>query len=85
MIATLDTVFSRDRHLVETFMEFADTLVKDFDVVESLAPRAISAGFRSVQAVPLRLRGDVLSAFKLLRNHPRNHNRSLHDTARDIA
>ncbi|MEX2504373.1 MAG: GAF and ANTAR domain-containing protein [Egicoccus sp.] len=34
------------------------------------APRAVSAGFRSVQAVPLRLRGDVLGAFNLFLNDP---------------
>jgi hypothetical protein len=35
-----------------------------------LAPRAVSAGFRSVQAVPLRLRGAVLGAFNLFPTEP---------------
>ena len=34
------------------------------------APRAVSAGFRSVQAVPLRLRGTVIGAFNLFMNDP---------------
>jgi len=34
------------------------------------APRALSAGFRSVQAVPLRLRGAVLGAFNLFLTEP---------------
>jgi transcriptional regulator with GAF, ATPase, and Fis domain len=34
------------------------------------APRAVSAGFRSVQAVPLRLRGAVLGAFNLFLTEP---------------
>ena len=140
MVTTRDTAPSRERRLVETFVELADTLVEDFDVVEFFsslaervvqldiaseagillvdetaalqfiaasherthllelfqvqnqegpcqdcfttgtpvgvddlaaasdrwplfAPRAVSAGFRSVQAVPLRLRGTVLGAF----------------------
>ena len=142
-----DTALSRERRLVETFVELADTLVEDFDVVEFFAslaervvelgmasevgillvdeagdlrfvaasaeraqllelfqvqneegpcqdcystgvpvhvddleaasgrwplfaPRAISAGFRSVQAVPLRLRGTILGAFNLFMNDP---------------
>jgi transcriptional regulator with GAF, ATPase, and Fis domain len=34
------------------------------------APRALSAGFRSVQAVPLRLRGNILGAFNLFLTEP---------------
>ena len=34
------------------------------------APRALSAGFRSVQAVPLRLRGQVLGALNLFDDEP---------------
>ncbi|MEX1178389.1 MAG: GAF and ANTAR domain-containing protein [Nitriliruptor sp.] len=34
------------------------------------APRAVSAGFRSVQAVPLRLRGAILGAFNLFFTEP---------------
>ena len=34
------------------------------------APRAVSAGFRSVQAVPLRLRGAVLGAFGMFLSEP---------------
>jgi GAF domain-containing protein len=137
----------RERRLVATFVELADTLVEDFDVVELLytltervvemsiaseagilladeagdlqfmaaseerthllelfqvqnqegpcqdcfvtghpvgiadledarerwprfAPKALSLGFRSVQAVPLRLRGDILGALNLFRNEP---------------
>ncbi len=147
MVAPSGTVTSRERRLVETFVELADTLVEDFDVVEFFsrltervvqlgmaseagillvdeagdlqfvaasherthllelfqvqnqegpcqdcfttgvpvsvddlegasdrwplfAPRAVSAGFRSVQAVPLRLRGTVLGAFNLFLNDP---------------
>ena len=142
MVTTTDTAVVRERRLVETFVELADTLVEDFDVVDFFAslaervvelgiaseagillvdeagdlqfvaasherahllelfqvqnqegpcqdcfttgapvsvsdleneadrwplfaPRAVSAGFRSVQAVPLRLRGTVLGAFNL--------------------
>ncbi|MCC5950014.1 MAG: GAF and ANTAR domain-containing protein [Nitriliruptoraceae bacterium] len=145
MTATTDTAPSRERRLVETFVELADTLVEDFDVVDffslltervvqlgiaseagillvdeagdlqfvaashershllelfqvqnhegpcqdcftmgapvrvpdleaagdrwpRFAPRAVSAGFRSAQAVPLRLRGAVLGAFNLFLN-----------------
>ena len=147
MIETQDTVLSRERRLVETFVELTDTLVEDFDVVDFFssltervvqlglateagillvdeagdlqftaasderthllelfqvqneqgpcrdcfttgvpvsvddletagdrwplfAPRAVSAGFRSVQAVPLRLRGTVLGAFNLFLTDP---------------
>ena len=147
MAAIRDTAPSRERRLVETFVELADTLVEDFDVVEFFssltervvelgiaseagillvdeagdlqfiaasherthllelfqvqnqegpcqdcfttgapvgvgdleaadsrwplfAPRAVSAGFRSVQAVPLRLRGAVLGAFNLFLTEP---------------
>jgi len=147
MAAPRDIATSRERRLVETFVELADTLVEDFDVVEFFssltervvelgmaseagillvdeagdlqfvaasherthllelfqvqnqegpcqdsfttgvpvsaddlelasdrwplfAPRAVSAGFRSVQAVPLRLRGTVLGAFNLFMTEP---------------
>jgi len=142
MDTTTDTDISRERRLVATFVELADTLVEDFDVVEFFAslaervvqleiaseagillvdeagdlqfvaasseraqllelfqvqnqegpcqdcfttgipvsvddletatdrwplfaPRAVAAGFRSVQAVPLRLRGTILGALNL--------------------
>jgi hypothetical protein len=142
-----DLVTSRERRLVKTFVEIADTLVEDFDVVEFFAslaervvelgmasevgillvdeagdlrfvaasaeraqllelfqvqneegpcqdcfstgmpvsvddlevagdrwplfaPRAVLAGFRSVQAVPLRLRGTILGAFNVFMNDP---------------
>ena len=147
MDATRTTAPSRERRLVETFVELADTLVEDFDVVELFsslaervvqlgiaseagillvdeagdlqfvaasherthllelfqvqnqegpcqdcfttgapvgagdlaaasdrwplfAPRAVSAGFRSVQAVPLRLRGAILGALNLFLTDP---------------
>ena len=147
MVATPDTAPSRERRLVETFVELADTLVEDFDVVEffaflaervvqlgiaseagillvdeagdlqfvaasherahllelfqvqnqegpcqdcfttgmpvgvddleaatgrwpKFAPRAVSAGYRSAQAVPLRLRGTILGAFNLFMTEP---------------
>ena len=147
MATTPDIALSRERRLVETFVELADTLVEDFDVVEffstltervvelgiasetgillvdeagdlqfiaasherthllelfqvqnqegpcqdcfttgmpvsaddletasdrwpRFAPRAVSAGFRSAQAVPLRLRGAVLGAFNLFMTEP---------------
>ena len=147
MIASRDTALSREQRLVETFVELADTLVEDFDVVDFLAsltervveleiaseagillvdetgdlqfvaasherthllelfqvqnqeglcqdcfttgepvsahdleaaqdrwplfaPRAVSAGFRSAQAVPLRLRGAVLGALNLFMTQP---------------
>ena len=145
MTAASDTSSSRERRLVATFVELADTLVEDFDLVEFFssltgrvvqieiaseagillvdeagdlqfvaasherthllelfqvqneegpcqdcfttglpvsvddleaagdrwplfAPRAVSAGFRSALAVPLRLRGAVLGAFNLFLN-----------------
>ncbi len=147
MAVTRDTAPSRERRLVETFVELADTLVEDFDVVEFFssltervvqleiasetgillvdeagdlqfvaasherahllelfqvqnqegpcqdcfttgvpvsavdleaandrwplfAPRAVSAGFRSAQAVPLRLRGAILGALNLFMTEP---------------
>ena len=147
MIATLDIARSREGRLIETFVQLADTLVEDFDVVDFFAslaervvqlgiaseagillvdeagdlqfvaasherahllelfqvqnqegpcqdcfttgapvgvddlaaasdrwplfaPRAVSAGFRSVQAVPLRLRGAVLGALNLFLTDP---------------
>ena len=146
-VATRLGVPRRERRLVETFVELADTLVEDFDVIDffslliervvelgfaseagilladeagdlqfvaasheraqllelfqvrnkqgpcqdcfttgmpvsvddlgaasdrwpQFAPRVASAGFRSVQAVPLRLRGQVLGAFNLFMNDP---------------
>ena len=147
MIATQDIALDRERRLVETFVELADTLVEDFDLVEFFAslaervvelgiaseagillvdesgdlqfiaasherahllelfqvqnqegpcqdcftsgepvgiddlederdrwplfaPRALSTGFRSVQAVPLRLRGTILGAMNLFLTEP---------------
>ncbi len=147
MDTTTDTDISRERRLVATFVELADTLVEDFDVVEFFsslaervvqleiaseagillvdeagdlqfvaasseraqllelfqvqnqegpcqdcfttgvpvsvddletatdrwplfAPRAVAAGFRSVQAVPLRLRGTILGALNLFMTEP---------------
>ena len=147
MVTTRDTALSHEQRLVETFVELADTLVEDFDVVDffasltervvelgiaseagillvdeagdlqyvaasderthllellqvqnhegpcqecfttgtpvgvddlqdasdrwpQFAPRAVSAGFRSVQAVPLRLRGAVLGAFGMFLTEP---------------
>jgi transcriptional regulator with GAF, ATPase, and Fis domain len=147
MVAARDIATGRGWRLVETFVELADTLVEDFDVVEffssltervvelgyaseagillvdeagelqfvaasherthllelfqvqnregpcqdcfatgepvgaddleaagdrwpQFAPRATSAGFRSVQAVPLRLRGTILGAFNLFITEP---------------
>jgi transcriptional regulator with GAF, ATPase, and Fis domain len=147
MIASRDTALSREQRLVETFVELADTLVEDFDVVDFFAslaervvelgiaseagillvdetgdlqfvaasherthllelfqvqnqegpcqdcfttgepvsahdleaandrwplfaPRAVSAGFRSAQAVPLRLRGAILGALNLFMTRP---------------
>lgn len=146
-ITTAADARSRERELVETFVELADTLVEDFDLVEFLsaltervvrlemaaevgillvdeagdlqfiaashertqmlelfqveheegpcqdcfstglpvrvpdlalasdrwplfAPKALAMGFRSVQAVPLRLRGTVLGAMNLFLNQP---------------
>lgn len=145
MVGTQTIAPNRERRLVETFVELADTLVEDFDVVDFFssltervveigiaaeagillvdeagdlqyvaasderthllelfqvqneegpcqdcfttgapvgvpdleaarerwplfAPRAVAAGFLSVQAVPLRLRGAVLGAFNLFLN-----------------
>lgn len=147
MVAARDIATSHSWRLVETFVELADTLVEDFDVVEffssltervvelgyaseagillvdetgdlqfmaasherahllelfqlqnqqgpcqdcfttgmpvgvddletasdrwpQFAPRATTAGFRSVQAVPLRLRGTVLGALNLFITEP---------------
>ena len=147
MVASTDIAPGRERRLVETFVQLADTLVEDFDVVDFFAslaervvelgiaseagilladetgdlqfvaasherthllelfqvqnqegpcqdcfttglpvsvddlqaasdrwplfaPRAVSTGFRSAQAVPLRLRGTILGAFNLFLNEP---------------
>lgn len=141
------TAPSREQHLVETFVELADTLIEDFDLVEflsaltervvelgiasqagilladesgtlqfmaasderthllelfqvqseegpcqdcfrdqlpvdvddlereherwpSFTPKALATGFRSAQAVPLRLRGTVLGAMNLFHSEP---------------
>ena len=48
----------------------ADDLEAANDRWPLFAPRAVSAGFRSVQAVPLRLRGTVLGAFNLFLTDP---------------
>jgi len=83
---------SRER-LAEVFVEVADTLVDDFDLIEFLstvtvraaeltgvadadlrqatarwpafAPHAARLGFRSVHAIPLRLRRRVIGALSL--------------------
>ncbi len=147
MTSTTADNATRERRLVETFVELADTLVEDFDLVEFLyqltervvemsiaseagilladeagdlqfmaaskerthllelfqiqnqegpcqecfttgrpvgvndlqdersrwpkfAPKALSVGFRSAQAVPLRLRGEVLGALNMFRTEP---------------
>jgi len=147
MITTRDAEPDRGRRLVETFVELADTLVEDFDLVEffsalvervvelgiaseagillvdeagdlqfiaashershllelfqvqnqegpcqdcfatgepvgvdeledqrdrwpRFAPHALATGFRSVQAVPLRLRGTILGALNLFLTEP---------------
>ena len=48
----------------------ADDLAAASDRWPQFAPRATSAGFRSVQAVPLRLRGTVLGALNLFITQP---------------
>ncbi len=165
MRATPGTALSRERRLVETFVELTDTLVEDFDVVDFFAslaervvelgmasevgillvdeagdlrfvaasaerahllelfqvqneegpcqdcystgvpvsvddledagdrwplfaPRAVAAGFRSVQAVPLRLRGTILGAFNLFMNDPGGidpHSQAVVQSMADVA
>ena len=56
MVATRDTALSREQRLVETFVELADTLVEDFDVVEffaSLAERVVQLGIASEAGILL--------------------------------
>ncbi len=47
-----------------------DDLADESDRWPLFAPRAVAAGFRSVQAVPLRLRGTILGAFNLFLTEP---------------
>ena len=48
----------------------ADDLATASDRWPLFAPRAVAAGFRSVQAVPLRLRGTILGAFNMFLTEP---------------
>ena len=48
----------------------ADDLETEADRWPLFAPHAVAAGFRSVQAVPLRLRGTTLGAFNLFLTQP---------------
>jgi transcriptional regulator with GAF, ATPase, and Fis domain len=47
----------------------SNDLEADSDRWPIFAPRAVAAGFRSVQALPLRLRGEVLGALNLFVDH----------------
>lgn len=56
MIAVRDTPSSRERRLVETFVQLADTLVVDFDVVDffsSLTERVVKLGIGSEAGILL--------------------------------
>ena len=58
----------------ECFLEGQPVAVADLELEQQrwprFAPRALAVGFRSVQAVPLRLRGEVLGAMNLFLAEP---------------